>query len=110
MEFDCVTHRTRLVELIDNLQRHCAVQLLVTYSREKNQLPLFHNKIIYYSATKTHIAKRMTRHISQYWAFRSAMASFQPSTALLGDANPALFLYAVRLRRFAPSIWSEAIK
>ena len=99
MEFDCAAHRSRLIEMIVNLQRDCDVRLLTSHRHDKVQSEVFNNKIIYHRKFAIPYLKRIVRYLAQCSAYRSVVRTHRPNIVLFHCSNIALLRYAAARRK-----------
>jgi glycosyltransferase involved in cell wall biosynthesis len=99
MEFDSSAHKSRLIEMISNLQRDCDVRLLTTHRRNKVQPEVFKNKIVYHRRLAIPYLKRFVRYLAQCSAYRSVVRAHRPNVVLFNCSNIALLRYAAARRK-----------
>lgn len=99
MEFDTSAHKSRLIEMISNLQRDWDVRLLTSHRYERVQPQAFQNEISYYPEVAIPGLKRVARYAVQCPAYRSLLKTFRPNFVLIHSYNIALLRYAAGRRR-----------
>jgi len=101
MEFSSSPHKTRLIEMIANLQEDFDVHLLTVYRDEKIQPKVFHNEIIYSGQLSIPYLKRFSRYVCQRMVIPSLLESLKPDIVIFNCTNLGLFKHcAARKRKY----------
>ena len=93
MEFSSSPHKTRLIEMIANLQHDFDIHLLTVYRDEKIQPEIFDNEILYSGQLSTPYLKRLSRYVGQRLAVPSLLNSLTPDIVIFNCTNLGLFKY-----------------
>ena len=99
MEFDVSSHKTRLIEMITNLQQDCDARLWTAYRHIRVQPEAFQNEILYHKEINIPGLKRLTRYGAQCVAYRNTLRTYRPNIVLFHCSNVALLRYAKARRK-----------
>jgi len=93
LEFSSSPHKTRLIEMISNLQQDFDIHLLTVYRNEKVQPKVFQNEIIYSCEFSIPYLKRFSRYVCQRLAAPSLLKRLKPDILIMNCSNLRLFKY-----------------
>ncbi len=99
LEFSNSPHKTRLIEIISNLQQDFDIHLLNVYRDEKIQLKAFHNEIIYSGQLSIPYLKRFSRYVCQRVVVPSLLKRLKPDIVIVNCWNLRLFKYCASRKR-----------
>lgn len=98
-EIDIQHNKTRIIEIINNLEKDYSIKLLTGYRYKKIHPEILNNKIIYYESSRIPYIKRLTRYINQCRILKSILKSFNPEIVLFNSRNLLLLRYAAFKRK-----------